>query len=391
MRIAQIAPLFERVPPKFYGGTERVVYALTEELVCRGHDVTLFATRDSITSARLVPMAETGARLGGASDPIALHVAMLDEVFAQVDDFDVVHSHVDALAFPFARTALAPTIHTMHGRLDLPERRRALLRFPDQRLISISHSQRLPVRQLPLRWVGTVHNGIRIEHFPYRAEPDDPPYLLFLGRISPEKGPVEAIQVARRAGIPLKIAAKIDPAERDWAERTFLPHLEGPGVEYLGEVDERTKAELLGGALALLFPIQWPEPFGIVLAEALACGTPVLALRRGAVEEVMVHRETGYVCDDLDGLAAAVSLVERVDRRACRCRVEALFSAAAMADKHEEIYQRVAEERDLARVHPVSLPDRFVGPERQVLADPALPPRRVAGEFGPGEGDLSSR
>ncbi|WP_216593113.1 glycosyltransferase [Thermus sp. NMX2.A1] len=214
MRIAQIAPLYEAVPPKFYGGTERVVHALVEELVRRGHEVTLFASADSRTSARLVPMAEGGLRLTGARDGLALHMAMLEEVYAQADRFDIIHSHVDYLAFPFARHSPTPTLTTLHGRLDLPETRRILSRFPEQPLVSISHSQRIPVRDLSLRWQATVYNGIRLEHFPFRQEPEDPPYLVFLGRISPEKGPVQAIEVARRVGLPLKIAAKIDPADR---------------------------------------------------------------------------------------------------------------------------------------------------------------------------------
>ncbi|HUZ02881.1 MAG TPA: glycosyltransferase family 4 protein, partial [Thermomicrobiaceae bacterium] len=277
MRIAQIAPLYERVPPKLYGGTERVVHALTEELVRRGHDITLFASGDSLTSARLIPMVETGVRLGGATDALALHVAMLEEIYSRAERYDVIHSHVDALAFPFARAAATPTVSTTHGRLDLHEYRRLYARFPEQRLVSISHCQRTPLRDLPLRWLGTVHNGIRLEHFPFRPEPDDPPYLVFLGRISPEKGPVEAVAVARAVGLPLKVAAKIDERDREWAAAHFLPLLDGPGVEFIGEVDEEAKAELLGGALALLFPISWPEPFGMVMVEALACGTPVIA------------------------------------------------------------------------------------------------------------------
>ena len=286
MRIAQIAPLYEAVPPKLYGGTERVVHALVEELVRRGHEVTLFATADSRTSARLVPMADGGLRLLGTKDPWALHVAMLEEVYAQADQFDVIHSHVDYLTFPFALQSSTPTITTLHGRLDMPETRRVLARFPEQRLVSISETQRLPLADLPLRWQATVYNGIRLEHFPFRAEPDDPPYLVFLGRISPEKGPLQAIEVAKRAGIPLKIAAKIDPADREWAEANFLPLLDTPGVEYLGEVNEQQKAELLGGALALLFPINWPEPFGLVMIESMACGTPVVAFPGGSVEEI---------------------------------------------------------------------------------------------------------
>ena len=370
MRIAQIAPLFEAVPPKLYGGTERVVYALVEELVRRGHDVTLFATADSQTSARLVPMAEGGLRLLGTKDPIALHVAMLEEVYSRADEFDIIHSHVDYLTFPFARGVATPTVTTLHGRLDMPETRRVLGRFTDQRLISISWSQRQPVADLPLRWVGTVYNGVRLEHFPFRREPDDPPYLAFVGRISPEKRPDWAIEVARRVGLPLKIGAKIDPADREWAERHFLPLLGTPGVEYLGEVNEQQKAELLGGALALLFPIDWPEPFGLVLAEAMACGTPVVAFPGGAVEEIVVDGVTGFICRTrtLDEMVEAVRRVDQLDRAACRRHVEQHFSSVAMADAYEAIYRQVLLEQAAPLASGVDgrLPLTMLGEDRVV-------------------------
>ncbi len=343
MRIAQIAPLIEAVPPKLYGGTERVVSALVEELVRRGHEVTLFATADSQTSARLVPMADGGLRLLGTKDPIAWHVAMLEEVYAQADEFDLIHSHVDYLTFPFARGVTTPTVTTLHGRLDLPETRRVLSRFSDQRLISISWSQRTPVADLPLRWVGTVYNGVCLERFPFQPEPDDPPYLAFVGRISPEKRPDWAIEVARRAGLRLKIGAKIDPADREWAEEHFLPLLGTPGVEYLGEIDDQQKAKLLGGALALLFPIDWPEPFGLVLIESMACGTPVVAFPGGAVEEIVLDGVTGVICRSrtLDEMVQAVQRIEQLDRAACRRHVEQHFSSTAMTDAYEMIYQQV--------------------------------------------------
>lgn len=354
MRIAQIAPLYEAVPPKLYGGTERVVHALVEELVRRGHEVTLFATADSRTSARLVPMADGGLRLLGTKDPWALHVAMLEEVYAQADQFDVIHSHVDYLTFPFARQSSTPTITTLHGRLDMPETRRVLARFPEQRLVSISETQRLPLADLPLRWQATVYNGIRLEHFPFRAEPDDPPYLVFLGRISPEKGPLQAIEVAKRAGIPLKIAAKIDPADREWAEANFLPLLDTPGVEYLGEVNEQQKADLLGGALALLFPINWPEPFGLVMIESMACGTPVVAFPGGSVEEIVVDGVTGLICRShtIDEMVAALERVEQLDRAACRRHVERYFSSRVMAERYEAVYRQALAESLAERLGP---------------------------------------
>uniref|UniRef100_A0A7V4E5D3 Glycosyltransferase family 4 protein n=1 Tax=Thermus tengchongensis TaxID=1214928 RepID=A0A7V4E5D3_9DEIN len=359
MRIAQIAPLYEAVPPKFYGGTERVVHALVEELVRRGHEVTLFASADSRTSARLVPMAEGGLRLLGARDGLALHIAMLEEVYAQADRFDIIHSHVDYLAFPFALHSPTPTLTTLHGRLDLPEIRRILSRFPEQPLVSISHSQRAPVRDLSLRWQATVYNGIRLENFSFSSEPADPPYLVFLGRISPEKGPIQAVEVARRLGLPLKIAAKIDPADRAWAEVNFLPLLSTPGVEYLGEVDEQQKAELLRGALALLFPIDWPEPFGLVMAEAMACGTPVVAFPGGSVEEVVKEGVTGWICRSrtVEEMVEAVKRVDKLDRRACRLHVEQNFSSSAMAERYEVVYRQLLEEaRGRGEVLPASPP-----------------------------------
>jgi glycosyltransferase involved in cell wall biosynthesis len=383
MRVAQIAPLYERVPPKLYGGTERIVHTLCEELVELGHDVTLFASRDSLTSARLVPMVEAGTRLGGARDPIALHIAMLEEVYARADEFDIIHSHVDVLAFPFARASTTPTVSTMHGRLDLPEQARVLSRFHDLRLISISERQREPVAGLDLNWTGTVHNGITLEHFPFSAAPADPPYLVFLGRISPEKGPHHAIEIARRCGLPLKIAAKIEYLDEVWARQHFLPLLDTPGVEFFGEVDEPAKVELLAGATALLFPIDWPEPFGIVLVESMACGTPVVALRGGSVEEVLVDGETGYVCSSLDEMVDAVHRVDQLDRADCRRRVEERFSGPVMAAGYERLYRQVLLSERLPRgIAPVLAADGPIGSLLPGTAngDAAISDLPVAGE-----------
>jgi glycosyltransferase involved in cell wall biosynthesis len=347
MRIAQVAPLAERVPPVCYGGTERVVYALTEELVRRGHDVTLFASGDSLTSARLMPMSPVGRRLDGANDGLFYEIAMLEDVYAQVNRFDLIHAHVDGLAFSFARQSETPTLHTMHGRLDLPAQLRMLSRFPEQRLVSISSSQRIPSFHLPLNWLGTVHNGVRLHHFRCQETPSDPPYLVFLGRISPEKGPVEAIQIARRAGVPLKIAAKIDRDDKVWAEENVIPLFDLPGVEYIGEVEERGKAELLAGALALIFPIDWPEPFGMTMIESLASGTPVIARRRGAVGEVLIDGVTGFICETEDEMVDAIGRVAWIDRAHCRRHVEQHFSAEIMTDGYEAIYQQTLAEREL--------------------------------------------
>lgn len=345
MRIAQVAPLAERIPPVRYGGTERVVHALTEELVRRGHEVTLFASGDSLTRARLMPMSPSGRRLEGANDGLFYEIAMLEDVYSQPDQFDLIHAHVDGLAFPFARQSEIPTVHTMHGRLDLPAQLRMLSRFPEQRLVSISSSQRIPSLHLTLNWMGTVHNGIRLQHFRCQETPSNSPYLVFLGRISPEKGPVEAIKIARHAGVPLKIAAKIDPVDKNWAEENVIPLFDLPGVEYIGEVDEQAKAELLAGALALLFPIDWPEPFGMTMIESMAAGTPVIARRRGAVEEVLIDGVTGFICETDDEMVEAIGRVAQIDRARCRQHVEQHFSAEIMTDGYEAVYERLLEDQ----------------------------------------------
>jgi glycosyltransferase involved in cell wall biosynthesis len=338
MRIAQIAPLYERVPPTLYGGTERVVHNLSEELTRRGHHVTLFATGDSQTSARLVPMAPSGIRLSGCQNPLALHIAMLEEVYSQADQFDLIHSHVDVLAFPFARAATTPTISTIHGRLDFPEHHRVLERYRDLPLVSISNSQRHPVSDLGLNWIATAYNGIDVSRFQFEQTPATPPYLVFLGRISPEKGPHIAVEIARSVGIHLKVAAKIDPADEAWAKQHFLPLLDTPGVEFIGEVDEHAKADLLAGATAMLFPIDWPEPFGIVMVEALASGTPVIAFPGGSVEELVQHGITGFVCNGVDDAVQALGRIDEIDRHVCRQRVEAHFSRQALTNAYESAY-----------------------------------------------------
>lgn len=339
LRIAQLAPLVESVPPARYGGTERVIHALTEELVRRGHDVTLFATGDSQTSARLESMAPHGIR-GNARDSDALNVAMLEWVRRESSRFDVIHSHLGHIGFPFSRSFQSASVHTLHGRLDLPEHERVLNYYRDRNVVTISWSQRgfLPASLVP--WAETVYNGIDFDRFAFRQQPDSPSYLAFLGRISPEKRPDRAISIARRAGIPLRIAAKIDPTDAEWADRHFLPLLDGPGVDYLGELDDKGRIDLLSGALALLFPIDWPEPFGLAMAESQACGTPVVAMVGGAVDELIAHGETGFVCHSEDDTVEAVSAVGGIERSRCRRRAEALFTASAMADGYEAVYQR---------------------------------------------------
>jgi glycosyltransferase involved in cell wall biosynthesis len=341
MRIAQVAPLYESVPPRLYGGTERVVSWLTEELVRRGHQVTLFATGDSKTDAELVVVAERALRLDPTNpEPSVAHALELGEVFARAGDFDVVHSHLDFLAFPGSRRLGPPVVHTLHGRLDLPYLQPLYRHFHDLPLVSISDAQRGALAGLGVRWAATVHHGLPIDQYAFSPQPEG--YLAFLGRISPEKRPDLAIAVARRLGLPLRIAAKVDAADRAYFAREIEPLLAGGGVEYLGEIGGEAKAAFLGGALALLFPIDWPEPFGLVMIEALACGTPVVARPCGSVPEIIRDGETGLLADTVEELAAAVMRVERIDRRRCRQHAEERFSSDVMAARYESVYSSLA-------------------------------------------------
>jgi glycosyltransferase involved in cell wall biosynthesis len=348
MRIAQVAPPFERVPPRAYGGTERVISTLTEELVRRGHEVTLFASGDSLTTAELAPVVD---RALWHHDPPFADLApfwslVLGKVWQRVDEFDVVHSHVDCFGFPFARAAPRPVVTTLHGRLDLPELQLVYREFVDVPLVSISRAQRAPMPWA--RWIANVYHGIELDDYRPWSEPRR--YLAFLGRVSPSKGLDAAIRVARRAGMPIKVAARLPPragytpdAEADWRyyEQVARPLLDGPGVEFVGEVGGRDKCDFLAGAAALLFPIAWPEPFGLVMPEALACGTPVIALRNGSVPEVIVHGLTGFVCDDEDEMVAAVARLHEIDRAACRAEAERRFSPSVMADGYERVYEEL--------------------------------------------------
>jgi glycosyltransferase involved in cell wall biosynthesis len=342
MRIAHVAPLYERVPPMLYGGTERVVSHLVEEQVRRGHEVTLFASGDSRTRAALVSSIPRALRLDlDVSDPLAPHLIELAQVFERAADFDLIHSHIDYLAFPFCRFVSTPTIHTLHGRLDMPHVRMVLRHFDEVSLVSISDAQRRPVDDLDVTWAGTVHHGLPLEAYPVGSGRGG--YLAFLGRISPEKRPDVAIAIAKRAGIPLKIAAKVDPVDRSYFERDVAPLLDDSLVEFLGEIGEGDKARFLGDAVGLLFPIDWPEPFGLVMIESLACGTPVIARPCGSVPEVITPGRTGFLADSVDEFAEAIHHLDRIDRAACRREAETRFSVARMVDDYEAVYEKAAD------------------------------------------------
>ena len=341
LRIAQVAPLYESVPPKLYGGTERIVAYLTDELVRQGHDVTLFASGDSHTSARLVASCEQALRLDpNPRDAFAQHLVMIEEVYRRADDFDIIHFHVDYHHFPATSRQRAPHVSTLHGRLDLPDLVPLYQAFPEMPVVSISNAQRKP---LPwLNWQGTVYHGLPEDLHGCQEEPED--YLAFLGRVSPEKRLDLAVEIAQRAGLPLRIAAKVDPADAEYYEQVIRPLLRQPGVEFLGEIGERDKRTFLGHARALLFPIDWPEPFGLVLIEAMACGTPVIAFRRGSVPEVLDHGRTGFLCSSVEEAVEAVGRLPEISRRGCRQVFERRFTAARMARDYVEIYRGQIEE-----------------------------------------------
>jgi glycosyltransferase involved in cell wall biosynthesis len=347
MRIAQIAPMYEAVPPLRYGGTERVVSYLTEELVRRGHVVTLFASGDSRTSARLVPTTEQALRERFSLQEmrelaIPLHLGMLSEVMQRADEFDILHAHIDYWTFPFEPLIHTPVVTTLHGRLDMDYLPPIYQRFPRSNVVSISYHQRAPLVSIRPRWVGTVYNAIPVDEFPFNDTPGD--YLLFLGRIAAEKRLDWAIEIAKRTGMKLKIAAKIDVYDRDYYEREIAHLLDHPLIEFLGEADEQQKRELLAGAYALVFPIDWPEPFGMVMIEAMACGTPVLAMNRGSVPEVLRHGVSAMIGNSVDELAALAPQIRLIDRRACRREAERRFSSRVMASSYEQIYQRAIAE-----------------------------------------------
>lgn len=338
LKIAQVAPLYESVPPKYYGGTERVVSYLTETLVELGHEVTLYASGDSITKAELRPGCSCALRLDKtSSEPVADHIYLAERVFQEAEEFDVVHSHIDYLAFPLLRRMRTPHVSTLHGRLDIANLTNLFDEFRDEPVVSISENQRLPL--LNANWVATVHHGLPLHRYQARLGRGD--YLAFLGRVSPEKRLDHAIQIARRAGLPLKIAAKVDKKDQEFFEAKIKPHIDGRNIEFIGEIGEVEKQDFLANALALLFPIDWPEPFGLVMIEAMACGTPIIARSRGSVPEIIRHGVNGFLVKDIEGAVQAVKDIEQISRPKCREAFEKRFNATRMAKDYLEVYEQL--------------------------------------------------
>ena len=340
MRIAQVSPLFESVPPRLYGGTERVVAFLTDELVRLGHDVTLFASGDSETLARLIPVWPNALRLDGSiRDSLAPHVLMLEEVAQRAHEFDVVHFHISQFHLPIVRRLPVAHVTTMHGRLDMPELAPLFAEFQDVPVVSISDAQREPLPEAG--WIGTIYHGLPLHLLSFDPGPGQ--YLAFLGRIAREKRVDRAIAIASACGQRLRIAAKVDPADLDYFEHEIRPLLDNPLIEFIGEINEQEKGAFLGQATALLFPIDWPEPFGLVMIEALACGVPVVAFRGGSVPEVIDHGVTGFIVDSVEEAIAATRRVHYLDRQRCREVFEQRFNATRMALDHVALYEQLLE------------------------------------------------
>ena len=377
MRIAQIAPLCECVPPRLYGGTERIVSYLTEELVRQGHDVTLFASGDSKTLAKLVPCCDMALRLNPSIvDPLPYHIMMIEQVRQQAHEFDILHFHVDYLHASLVRQVSRPTLTTHHGRLDLPDLARFYAIFNDIPLVSISSDQRGYLRQA--HWIGTVHHGLPRDLLPFQPAPQGG-YLVFLGRISPEKRPDLAIEIAAKAGVALKIAAKVDRVDQAYWDEKIQPMVRAhSNVEFVGEVNEAEKAELLGKAAALLFPIDWPEPFGLVMIEAMACGTPVIALRRGSVPEILEEGISGLIVDDIEQAVAAVHRVAELDRAKVRAAFERRFTIERMAKDYVDIYRRLVASRRLSRREPGGFLEPVSGDDAEPGFQSASLSRRTA-------------
>jgi glycosyltransferase involved in cell wall biosynthesis len=354
MRIAQVAPLWEQVPPFGYGGTELVVSLLTEELVRRGHQVTLFATGDSETMAHLEPGCDRALRSLGMLPPEYSHheQRQLGKVFDRAGEFDLIHAHMDAAALPYAHASQTPVVHTLHNPFTaLTEP--LFCQYRRQSLVTVSHSQQRP--ELGLNYEATVYNAIALNQFEFYPQPQSPPYLAFLGRMAESKGPHLAIAIAKQSGWPLKMAGKVDFENQDFFDRAVAPHLDGEQIEYLGEVSHDHKQALIGGAIATLFPITWLEPFGLVMAESMASGTPVIAMAVGSVPEVVANGKTGFLCHSIEDCVQAVAQLHRIDRLACREHVVANFSVERMVDGYEAIYRRLISDRALSPSLPVPL------------------------------------
>jgi glycosyltransferase involved in cell wall biosynthesis len=339
MKIAQIAPLWERVPPFRYGGIELIVSLLTDELVRRGHEVTLFASGDSITAGQLKSVHEKALRLDErVKEPGLYEQMMLSQVFQQAHHFDIIHSHVGCAALPYTGFVKTPTVHTTHG-IFTPDNEKMFRQFAWQPYISISEAQREP--RLGLNYIHTVYNGIDTSVYSFQPEPAQPAYLAFVGRISPEKGPQEAIAIAKAAGLPLKMAGKVDPVDRVFYREQIAPLIDGEQIQYLGEVSHEEKVQLLSGATVTLFPITWREPFGLVMIESMATGTPVIGMSLGSVPEVIAHGKTGFVCHTQEQMIEAIPAAIKLSRQACRDYVLQRFSVASMVNEYERAYQMV--------------------------------------------------
>jgi glycosyltransferase involved in cell wall biosynthesis len=343
MRIAQVAPLWERVPPPAYGGIELVVGLLTDELVRRGHEVTLFASGDSISLAKLEAVHPQALRLDPNVREYGIYeMLQMSRVFEQAQSFDVIHSHMGCAALPYCNLVKTPVVHTLHG-IFTPDNEKMFRHACKQPYVSISNTQREP--RLGLNYVSTVYNGIDVDSYNFYPQPDQPRYLAFLGRISPEKGTHLAIDIAKRSGWHLKLAGKIDVVDVEYFETAIKPHIDGKQIEYLGEANHVQKNILMGGAVATLFPITWREPFGLVMVESMAAGTPVIAMKLGSTTEVIADGKTGFLCNDVDECVAAIDKVAQLSRQDCRQHVINRFSVQRMVDGYEAVYQQLIRER----------------------------------------------
>lgn len=355
MKIAQLAPLWERVPPPAYGGIELVVGLLTDELVRRGHEVTLFASGDSISLAKLTSVHPRALRLDPTIKDYGIYEMLnLASVYERAEEFDIIHSHIGHGALAYANLVKTPTVHTLHGTFN-PDNEKMFSFGKKQPYVNISNAQREP--RLGLNYVATVYNGIDVSSYEFHSQPEDPPYLAFLGRMSPEKGAHLAIEIAKKAGWHLKMAGKIDVVDVEYFEKEIKPHIDGEQIEYLGEANHTQKNALMGGAVATLFPITWREPFGLVMIESMASGTPVIAMKLGSTEEVISHGKTGFLCNNIQDCISAIDRVIELDRYACRQYVENLFSVKHMTDGYEAVYQQIIAERFSQNGHFRSLVD----------------------------------